>query len=108
MSRQEAPRPAATAPGGEPLLTVDGIDVYYGEVQALAGVSLQVYEGEIVTLLGSNGAGKTTTLRTISRLLQPRAGASASRAARFSSFGRTRWSSWASPRCRRDVGSGRT
>src|SRR3954454_5118300 len=74
MSRQEAPRPVATAPGGEPLLAVDGIDVYYGEVQALAGISLQVYEGEIVTLLGSNGAGKTTTLRTISHLLQPRAG----------------------------------
>ena len=74
MTVEEAPRPTTVPRGGEPLLVVDGIDVYYGEVQALAGISLQVYEGEIVTLLGSNGAGKTTMLRTISRLLRPRAG----------------------------------
>jgi branched-chain amino acid transport system ATP-binding protein len=74
MTVEEAPRPTIVPRGGEPLLVVDGVDVYYGEMQALAGVSLQVYEGEIVTLLGSNGAGKTTMLRTISRLLRPRAG----------------------------------
>ncbi len=73
MMADEAPRaPAASA--GEPLLAVREVDVYYGEVQALWGVSLEVHEGEIVTLLGSNGAGKTTTIRTISRLLQPHAG----------------------------------
>jgi branched-chain amino acid transport system ATP-binding protein len=59
---------------GAPLLSVDGIDVFYGDVQVLYGLGLQVREGEIVTLLGSNGAGKTTTLRAISGLRRPRAG----------------------------------
>jgi branched-chain amino acid transport system ATP-binding protein len=58
----------------EPLLSVDGIDVFYGDVQVLYGLSLAVHEGEIVTLLGSNGAGKTTTLRAISGIRPPRAG----------------------------------
>ena len=56
------------------LLRVDGIDVYYGPVQALRSVSLRVETGEMVALLGANGAGKTTTLRTISGLLAPAAG----------------------------------
>ena len=56
------------------LLEVDSIETYYGNIRALKGVSLQVNEGEIVTLIGSNGAGKTTTLRTISGMLRPRAG----------------------------------
>jgi branched-chain amino acid transport system ATP-binding protein len=60
--------------GPEPLLAVDGIDVFYGDVQVLHGLRLEVREGEIVTLLGSNGAGKTTTLRAISGLRPPRAG----------------------------------
>jgi branched-chain amino acid transport system ATP-binding protein len=50
------------------LLEVDGIDTFYGRIQALHGVSLVIDEGEIVTLIGSNGAGKTTTLRSISGL----------------------------------------
>ena len=53
------------------LLDVDGIDVFYGRVQALRHVSLTVNGGEIVALIGSNGAGKTTTLRTISGLMHP-------------------------------------
>jgi branched-chain amino acid transport system ATP-binding protein len=57
-----------------PLLEVDGIDVFYGDVQVLYGLSLDVREGEIMTLLGSNGAGKTTTLRAISGLRTPRKG----------------------------------
>jgi branched-chain amino acid transport system ATP-binding protein len=57
-----------------PLLEVDAIEVYYGRVQALRGVSLSVDEGEVVTLIGSNGAGKTTTVRTISGLIKPTAG----------------------------------
>ena len=56
------------------LLEVDGIETYYGNIQALKGVSLTVEEGEIVTLIGSNGAGKSTTLRTISGLSQARKG----------------------------------
>ncbi|WP_242341420.1 MULTISPECIES: ABC transporter ATP-binding protein [Anaeromyxobacter] len=58
----------------EPLLSVDAIDVFYGDIQVLYGLSLEVREGEIVTLLGSNGAGKTTTLRAVSGLRRPRAG----------------------------------
>ncbi|GAC1338935.1 MAG: ABC transporter ATP-binding protein [Myxococcales bacterium] len=59
---------------GEVLLEVSGIEVAYGDVQVLYGVSLQVRENEIVTLLGSNGAGKTTTLRAIAGLRPPRVG----------------------------------
>jgi branched-chain amino acid transport system ATP-binding protein len=56
------------------VLHVQQLAVFYGDVQALWDVSLQVNEGEIVTLLGSNGAGKTTTLHTISGLLRPHQG----------------------------------
>jgi len=57
-----------------PLLEVNDIHTYYGNIHALKGISLQVEAGEIVTLIGANGAGKTTTLRTISGLLKPRQG----------------------------------
>jgi len=57
-----------------PLLSIDNIETCYSEIRALKGISLKVYEGEIVTLIGSNGAGKTTTLKSISGLLKPRAG----------------------------------
>lgn len=56
------------------ILKVDDINVYYGSIHAIKGVSLEVNEGEIVTLIGANGAGKTTTLHTISGLLRPRTG----------------------------------
>lgn len=56
------------------MLTVTSADAYYGNVQALKGVSLHVNEGEIVALIGANGAGKTSTLRTISGLLAPQRG----------------------------------
>ena len=56
------------------LLEVKEIETYYGNIQALKGVSITVEQGEIVTLIGSNGAGKTTTLRTISALIRPRRG----------------------------------
>ena len=56
------------------LLKVENLETYYGKVAALRGVSFEVMEGQIVTLLGSNGAGKSTTLRTISGLISPTAG----------------------------------
>ncbi len=56
------------------MLQIDNIDVYYGKIQALKGVSLTVNDGELVALIGSNGAGKSTTLRTISGLLRPKQG----------------------------------
>ena len=58
----------------QPLLKVDNIHVYYGAIHAIKGISLEVNQGEIVTLIGANGAGKSTTLRTISGLLKPREG----------------------------------
>ncbi len=57
-----------------PLLRVNDIHVYYGAIHAIKGISLEVFENEIVTLIGANGAGKTTTLNTISGLLKPRQG----------------------------------
>src|SRR3954466_12773103 len=58
----------------QPLLELQDVHSYYGNIHALKGVSLTVDKGEIVTLIGSNGAGKTTTLRTISGLVRPRTG----------------------------------
>jgi branched-chain amino acid transport system ATP-binding protein len=56
------------------MLEIRDLHTYYGHIHALKGVSLEVEQGEIVTLIGSNGAGKSTTLKTISGLLQPRGG----------------------------------
>ena len=56
------------------MLTIDNINVYYGAIHALKGISVSVNEGEIVTLIGANGAGKSTTLRTVSGLLKPKSG----------------------------------
>lgn len=56
------------------MLTINDINVFYGAIHAIKGVSLEVNEGEIVTLIGANGAGKSTILRTISGLLKPKTG----------------------------------
>ena len=58
----------------EPILNVEDINVYYGSIHAVKGVSFQVNQGEIVTLIGANGAGKSTTLNTISGLLHSKTG----------------------------------
>jgi branched-chain amino acid transport system ATP-binding protein len=64
---------SANEPGRE-LLQVDGIEVRYGTIAALKGISFSVREGEIVALLGANGAGKTTTQKTVSGMLRPAKG----------------------------------
>ena len=56
------------------LLQVENLNVYYGSIHAIKGISFQVNEGEIVTLIGANGAGKSTTLNTIAGLLKPKSG----------------------------------
>ena len=66
----------ATQPqNGIPILRIADLNVYYGAIHALKGISLEVHQGEIVTLIGANGAGKSTTLRTISGLIAPKSGA---------------------------------
>ncbi len=59
---------------GAPLLDVRDVETYYGSIQALKGISIEVHDGEIVTLIGANGAGKSTTLRSINGLNHPRKG----------------------------------
>ena len=58
----------------EPLLKIDELNTFYGQIHALKGISLEVTEGEIVTLIGANGAGKSTTLKTISGQIAPKSG----------------------------------
>ncbi len=67
-------RPKSPVKDGEPLLELEDVRVAYGGIKALKGVSLKVFPGEIVAMIGANGAGKTTTLKTISGLLHPRRG----------------------------------
>jgi branched-chain amino acid transport system ATP-binding protein len=65
---------AAAAATAVPVLELSDVHTYYGSIQALKGISLEVRDGEVVTLLGANGAGKTTTLRSINGLNRPRQG----------------------------------
>jgi branched-chain amino acid transport system ATP-binding protein len=69
-----AATPVERGAGKDKILELDNLSVSYGNIVAVKDLSLTVYEGEIVTLIGSNGAGKSTTLRTISGLLRPRSG----------------------------------
>ncbi len=75
--------PGSRRSSGQPLLTVDRIETYYGGIQALKGISFTVPEGSIVTLLGANGAGKSTTLKSISGLVPPLRGTIAFMGARI-------------------------
>ncbi len=65
---------SANGRSGTPMLQIQDVHTYYGSIHALKGISLDVHEGEIVTLLGANGAGKSTTLRSINGLNHPRQG----------------------------------
>ena len=58
----------------ETVLKVSDLNVYYGSIHAIKGISFEVKEGEIVTLIGANGAGKSTTLNTVSGLLRSKTG----------------------------------
>ena len=57
------------------MLDLSGVDTYYGNIQALRGITLNIKQGKIVTLIGANGAGKTTTLMTICGVVPPHSGA---------------------------------
>jgi branched-chain amino acid transport system ATP-binding protein len=75
MTAEPAVAATATATDpGVPIIALDDVHSFYGNIEALQGVSLTVGRGEIVTLIGANGAGKTTTLKTISGLIHPRQG----------------------------------
>ncbi|MBV8528001.1 MAG: ABC transporter ATP-binding protein [Candidatus Dormibacteraeota bacterium] len=82
VAQGDAPKPA--------LLELRAIDVFYGRIQALRSVSLDVADGEIVALIGSNGAGKTTTLHTISGLIHPSRGEIYLRGQRINTLGAER------------------
>ena len=60
--------------GDGKVLELREVHTYYGSIQALKGISLEVFDGEVVTLIGANGAGKSTTLRSINGLNRPRSG----------------------------------
>lgn len=77
------------------MLKVNNIDVYYGAIHAIKDVSLEVPDGEIVTLIGSNGAGKSTTLHTISGLIKPKNGSIILRTRIFPACRRTKSLAWA-------------
>ncbi len=73
-SETAAPARVRPSTAGQPMLRLTDVHSYYGNIHALQGISLDVFPGEIVTLLGANGAGKTTTLRTIHGLLHSKSG----------------------------------
>jgi len=72
MATPEAQAP--TSEGGQPILELKDVHTFYGSIEALKGISIDVRDGEIVTLIGANGAGKSTTLRSINGLNHPRQG----------------------------------
>lgn len=74
MSEQAQPAEPAAQATTRPLLEVDDIEVRYGAIRALKGISFHVNEGEVVALLGANGAGKTTTQKTVSGMMRPSLG----------------------------------
>lgn len=86
------------------LLKVTDLVVSYGGIEALKGISFEVEEGQIVTLIGANGAGKSTTLRTISGLVPPKSGRVYFEGRDITDFEPRRSSKTGSPWCRKDGG----
>ncbi len=74
MTMTETMTGPTAAPKGEVVLSVRNLETYYGPIMAIRGCSLDVHEGQIVTVLGANGAGKTTLLKTISGVMDPEKG----------------------------------
>ena len=74
MSATEVKQSPQRAAGGTPMLEITDMHVYYGNIAAVKGISLKVYEGEIVCLIGANGAGKSTSMRAVSGLIKPKKG----------------------------------
>ena len=107
---EPATAPAAQAAGGNgAILEVNDIHTYYGSIHALKGISLEVREGEIVTLIGANGAGKSTTLRSINGLNRPRKGHDPLPGQGHHGRGSAQHRrAWASPSPRRAASSSRT
>lgn len=85
------------------MLEVKNLEVYYGVIQAIKGISFEVNEGEVIALIGANGAGKTTTLQTITGMLSPAAGEIILRDVISQRFRDTRSFPWEWRMCRRDV-----
>ena len=83
------------------ILKVNDINVFYGAIHAIKGVSFEVGEGEIVTLIGANGAGKTTTLQTVSGLLRSKTGSIEFMGQGIDRVPPTGWWRAAWPSCRR-------
>ncbi len=106
MKTAHPSRPLPKAEPGAPLLVVEGLEVAYGGIKALKGLSLSVNRGEIVAMIGANGAGKTTTLKTIVRLLPIAAGRIAYDGVSLAGLGtRAGHRRSASPSCRRGAPS---
>ena len=98
---------AAATPQAAPelILELDSVETFYGSIQALKGISLNVREGEIVTLIGANGAGKSTTLRSINGLNHARKGTIVFRGEDITREAGARRSSSSESRSRRRGGS---
>ena len=108
--RHDAPEPAGRrrGTGAAPLLQVRQLNVAYGDVQVLWDVDLDIYQGEIVALVGANGAGKSTLLATLSGLLRPASGEIRLRGAAVADADpRTQWSPRDWRMCRKGAGSSR-
>lgn len=86
------------------MLEVRDLEVYYGVIQAIKGISFDVNQGEIVALIGANGAGKTTTLHTITGLISAKTGKIVYEGTDITRVPAINWWAWESPMCRKEGG----